>query len=78
MHRSIILALLNVLLFHIIQKLAAEFIKREDIVRAIEEALANPLNYNFAIDLEGFVYRGAETSINNIPEDKREKLSTAN
>nr|CAG4642117.1 EOG090X0FQ9 [Eurycercus lamellatus] len=53
---------------------ATPFIWRDDIERAIEEALANPVNFNFAIDLDGYVYRGKETSIENIPEESRERL----
>ena len=50
------------------------FIQPENIEKAIEEALANPVDVNFAIDLDGYVYRGKETSIDNIPEEKRERL----
>nr|CAG4647478.1 EOG090X0FQ9 [Megafenestra aurita]SVE92712.1 EOG090X0FQ9 [Megafenestra aurita] len=50
-------------------------ISSQDLERAIEEALANPVDFNFAIDLDGYVYRGKETSIDKIPEEKRERLS---
>ena len=50
------------------------FIQPENMEKAIEEALANPVDVNFAIDLDGYVYRGKETSIDNIPEEKRERL----
>nr|CAG4648946.1 EOG090X0FQ9 [Polyphemus pediculus] len=53
---------------------ALPFIKKEDIETAIETALANPVNFNFAIDLQGYVYRGKETNLSDIPEEKRERL----
>nr|SVE74503.1 EOG090X0FQ9 [Daphnia barbata] len=56
------------------KQMAIPFIKPENIENAIEEALANPVNFNFAIDLDGYVYRGKETSVEKIPEDKRERL----
>jgi len=49
-------------------------ISKENIEKAIEEALANPEDFNYAIDLEGYVYRGKETSIDKIPPESREKL----
>lgn len=36
------------------------FITEENIDKAIEHALANPSDYNFAIDLDGNLYRGRE------------------
>nr|CAG4637425.1 EOG090X0FQ9 [Ceriodaphnia reticulata]SVE73252.1 EOG090X0FQ9 [Ceriodaphnia reticulata] len=56
------------------QQKSTPFIQPENIEKAIEEALANPTNLNFAIDLDGYVYRGKETSIDQIPEEKRERL----
>nr|CAG4646643.1 EOG090X0FQ9 [Macrothrix elegans] len=53
---------------------ATPFIKVDEIEKAIEIALANPVDFNFAIDLNGYVYRGKETNINNIPEEQRERL----
>ena len=32
-------------------------IRKEDIGRAVEEALANPVDYEYAIDTEGHMYR---------------------
>nr|SVE75449.1 EOG090X0FQ9 [Daphnia dolichocephala] len=58
------------------KQMSTPFIKPENIEKAIEEALANPMNFNFAIDLDGYVYRGKDTSIEKIPEDKRERLSS--
>nr|SVE83961.1 EOG090X0FQ9 [Daphnia pulex] len=53
---------------------ATPFIQAENIEKAIEEALANPVDFNFAIDLDGYVYRGRETAIEKIPEEERERL----
>nr|CAG4645185.1 EOG090X0FQ9 [Leptodora kindtii] len=39
---------------------AVSFISRDDIQMAIEEALASPQDFNFAVDLSGKVYRGTE------------------
>nr|CAG4643563.1 EOG090X0FQ9 [Ilyocryptus agilis] len=50
------------------------FIAKDQIEKALEEALANPVDFNFAIDLDGYVYRGKETSIDKIPEGDRERL----
>lgn len=52
-------------------------IQRGQIERAIEEALANPVDFNFAIDLEGYVYRGKVTDITQVPEESRERLCTS-
>nr|CAG4651404.1 EOG090X0FQ9 [Simocephalus serrulatus]SVE94560.1 EOG090X0FQ9 [Simocephalus serrulatus] len=58
------------------QQKSLPFISPQNIEKAIEEALANPIDFNFAIDLDGYVYRGKETSIDKIPEEKRERLSS--
>lgn len=55
---------------------ALPIIKKEDIEKAILEALASPANFNFAIDRDGYVYRGKETSLDKIPEEKRERLGS--
>nr|CAG4636589.1 EOG090X0FQ9 [Eubosmina coregoni]SVE70121.1 EOG090X0FQ9 [Eubosmina coregoni] len=49
-------------------------ISKENIEKAIEEALVNPVDFNYAIDLEGYVYRGKETSIDKISPENRERL----
>nr|CAG4650559.1 EOG090X0FQ9 [Sida crystallina] len=51
------------------------FITRDNIVNAIETALANPENLNFAINQEGYVFRGKVTNIDEIPVEKRERLT---
>nr|CAG4635125.1 EOG090X0FQ9 [Alona affinis] len=52
-------------------------IQRGEIQRAIEEALANEVDLNFAIDLDGYVYRGKVTDMSNVPEEKRERLQSS-
>jgi hypothetical protein len=52
------------------QEQASSFITRENIDQAIEEALANPVDYNFSIDLQGNIHRGRLTVPEKIPEDK--------
>lgn len=46
---------------------SATFITHENIDKAIEHALANPVDYNFSIDLQGNIYKGNER-----PGDKKE------
>lgn len=46
---------------------SATFITRDNIDKAIEHSLANPVDYNFSIDLQGKIYRGNER-----PGDKKE------
>lgn len=43
------------------KELAKTFITRENLETAIEQALANPVDYNFSIDLKGNIYRGRTT-----------------
>lgn len=43
------------------KELAKTFITRENLETAIEQALANPVDYNFSIDLQGNIYRGRNT-----------------
>lgn len=40
------------------KELSKTFITRENLETAIEHALANPVDYNFSIDLHGNIYRG--------------------
>lgn len=46
---------------------ASTFITSDNIDKAIEHSLANPIDYNFSIDLQGKIYRGNER-----PGDKKE------
>ena len=41
---------------------AATFITRDNIDKAIEEALANPVDYNFAIDSSGVIHKGEKSA----------------
>jgi len=52
-------------------------IGRDDIEAAIEAALAQPQNLQFALNRAAYVLRGRETNVDNIPEDQRERLSAA-
>ena len=49
-------------------------IRLEDLEKTIETALDNPLDYEFAIDLEGYIYRGRETKSVLVPDEEREKI----
>ncbi|XP_055855672.1 probable 28S ribosomal protein S26, mitochondrial [Episyrphus balteatus] len=60
---------------------AKNFITRENIDAAIETALANPLDYNFSIDLRGNLYHGRTTVPGGSPDQKQpepELLAAAN
>lgn len=39
---------------------SATFITRDNIDQAIEHSLANPVDYNFAIDLQGTLFKGTD------------------
>ncbi|XP_071518855.1 small ribosomal subunit protein mS26 isoform X2 [Panulirus ornatus] len=58
------------------QELVKTFIKREDLEDAIETALANPADYNFAIDEEGYIFRGRNTKPEDVAVEDREKLAS--
>ena len=49
-------------------------IKLEDLEKAIEIALENPVDYEFAIDTEGHIYKGRETKSIYVPKDALEKI----
>ncbi|XP_049885733.1 probable 28S ribosomal protein S26, mitochondrial [Pectinophora gossypiella] len=51
------------------KELSATFITPETLDEAIDHALANPLDFNFAIDLKGTQYPGRETPI-TAPKDE--------
>merc|ERR1712241_455087 len=52
-------------------------IKEEDLVKAIETALANPVDYEYAIDLKGNIFRGRKTKCNKVKPDYYEKIPVA-
>ncbi|KAK8748588.1 hypothetical protein OTU49_015873 [Cherax quadricarinatus] len=56
------------------QEFVKTFIKREDFEKAIETALANPVDYNFAIDQQGNIFRGRSTRPEDVAEEDKEKL----
>ena len=49
-------------------------IRAEDLDRAIETALQNPTDPEFAIDLQGNIYRGRYTKSIEVPVTNREKI----
>jgi small subunit ribosomal protein S26 len=49
-------------------------IQEEDLERVIEAALQNPVDHEFAIDLEGNIYRGRYTKSIEVPKQDREKI----
>ena len=49
-------------------------IRAEDLDRAIETALQNPTDPEFAIDLQGNIYRGRYTKSIEVPITNREKI----
>ena len=55
---------------------AATFITRDNIDKAIEHALANPVDYNFSIDLQGNLYKGKERPGDKTVEKKDEPVMT--
>ncbi|KAH8379346.1 hypothetical protein KR009_004335 [Drosophila setifemur] len=49
-------------------ELSKTFITRENLDAAIETALANPVDHNFAIDLAGNLYQGRKTTTSQAPD----------
>jgi small subunit ribosomal protein S26 len=49
-------------------------IRAEDLERVIETALQNPVDHEFAIDLQGNIYRGRFTKSIEVPAKDREKI----
>ena len=47
-------------------------IRKEDLEKAIEIALDNPIDYEFAIDTQGHIFRGRETKSTLVAKDERE------
>lgn len=50
------------------------YITADNIDEAIEEALASPVDHNYAIDLEGHIYRGCKTKPSDVPPDELERI----
>lgn len=49
---------------------SSTFITQDNIEQAIEQALANPVDYNFSIDLSGTIFRGNDAEkLEKKPED---------
>jgi len=49
-------------------------INLENLDQAIERAMADPVDHEFAIDKEGHIYRGRYTKSLKVPLDQREKM----
>ncbi|XP_013108427.1 small ribosomal subunit protein mS26 [Stomoxys calcitrans] len=47
------------------KELSKTFITRDNLDAAIEQAIANPIDYNFSIDLQGNMYRGRTNTPGN-------------
>ena len=52
-------------------------IREEDLVRAIETALANPLDMEYAIDLKGNIFRGRKTKSKKVNPAYYEQIPLA-
>ena len=52
-------------------------IARENIDRAIEAALANPIDFEYAIDKDGHIFRGRSTKSSKINSNGYEQLPLA-
>ena len=62
----------------IVEKHQSEMERRiepDQLEKAIEIALANPVDYEFAIDLEGNIFRGRTTKSKKIKPEDFEKMS---
>ena len=69
-----------VLVDRIVEKHQSEMERRIEpaqLEKAIETALANPVDYEFAIDLEGNIFRGRTTKSKKIKPEDFEKLPLA-
>ena len=49
-------------------------IRKEDLERTIEIALDNPIDFEFAIDTEGHIFRGRETKSILVRKDERDVI----
>ncbi|KAJ8711963.1 hypothetical protein PYW08_008917 [Mythimna loreyi] len=58
------------------KELSSTFITPENLDAAIDHALANPIDYNFAIDLKGNKYEGRDTQI-QFTKAKEDKAASA-
>lgn len=53
-------------------------IKQDDLVKAIETAIANPVDYEYAIDLQGNIFRGRSTKSKRVDPSNYEKIPVSN
>lgn len=49
-------------------------IREENLEKAIEAALDNPVDHEFAIDVQGHIYRGRTLKCNDVPKENRQKI----
>jgi small subunit ribosomal protein S26 len=56
------------------QERAKFYITADNIDNAIEDALTNPVDHNYAIDLEGHIYGGLETKPTHVPPDELKEV----
>ena len=52
-------------------------IREEDLVKAIETALANPVDFEYAIDADGNIFRGRNTKSKKMDPKNYEKIPLA-
>merc|ERR1719250_326709 len=52
-------------------------IREEDLVKAIETALANPVDFEYAIDADGNIFRGRNTKSKKMDPNNYEKIPLA-
>jgi len=52
-------------------------IKQEDLEKAIETALANPIDLEYAIDFQGNIFRGRSTKSKKVKPENYEKMPLA-
>merc|ERR1719250_388820 len=65
---------------HLVEKHKIEMenrIREEDLVKAIETALANPVDFEYAIDADGNIFRGRNTKSKKMDLNNYEKIPLA-
>jgi len=48
----------------------------ESLLKAVQNALDNPIDYEYSIDLEGNIYHGRYTKATKVPEEQRKQIPT--
>lgn len=57
------------------QERSKSYITKENLDAAIDHALANPVDHNFAIDLQGNIYRGRDAGPSKPGEKSAEQAA---